>query len=51
MTLNKKGEGKMEGRKENRREEGPNLVRKTKLEKKKTDLMYIRGAIKTNKDS
>jgi len=40
----------MEGRKENRREEGTNLVRKTKLEKK-TDLMYIRGAIKTNKDS
>lgn len=33
MTRNKEEEGKMDGRNENRKEEGTNLVRKAKLEK------------------
>jgi hypothetical protein len=33
MTRKKKGEGKIDGRKENRMEGGTNLVRKAKLEK------------------
>jgi hypothetical protein len=33
MTRNKEGEGKIDGRKGNGREEGTNLARKAKLEK------------------
>jgi hypothetical protein len=35
MTRNKEGERKVDGRKENRREERTNLLRKAKLEKEK----------------
>jgi len=35
MTRKKEGEGKIDGRKENRKEEGKNLVRKANLEEKR----------------